>query len=303
MKMFYLKLFRVFGFIPQPFNPQANIAHYPLLIWSLLQIIVNLMKLYVAFVYLEEVVYTSDELGKIHDISKLIVLNLTHQTLLVDSILKRQKFRDFFTKLLRLQQIYQSRTKEHREENKRRSWNYSLKFSAFVLYTIFAEIKIILSLWHIPQFVYFWLLTNLGYFPVFMFNLYNIFLLDIVHLEQSRLNTELKSLVKFVTEISPYKCSRKFDDVIRARIRKAQKRHQLIFGLVQDLNEVLGLFWAIDALCTLIMCQYVVYWTYFQLYKSKPFSPLGSVLKLTKHKKKIGTRKFSSQLYSLNITM
>lgn len=278
VNLFYLKLFRIFGFIPLSFNHQANDIHYPLLIWSLLQILINFLKLYITYVYFGKIVYTSDELGEIHDVAKLIVLNLTHQTILVDPIFKRQKLRDFFRKLDLLQHIYESDTNEHREENKRRSFKFVLKFCSCVLYIIFSEVEIMRSLSHITQFIYFWIVTISNYVPMIMFNLYSIFLLDIFHLEQIRLNMELRSLTKFVLDTNACSSSGKFDDTIHARIINAQNRHRLIFGMTQDLNEVFGLFWTMNALCNFVLCEYCVYWIYFQLYRSSHESVIGSIL-------------------------
>lgn len=275
IKLFCLKVFRIFGFSPLSLNIDSPLTHYPLLIWSFILLIINVVKLWVGYMYHESILYSGDKIGEFHDSAKLIVLFLAHQTILLEAVFKRKGVRSFYSKLITFQQIYPFNTGQYSKDNTERSVRYVLKFTSLVTYSTFAGLVVVLLQFY-TRFFLIWSFENSNYFAVCTFHFYCILLLDIVHLELINLNTELKSLLKFTNDIKEYNCSGKFTDYIHVRIRNAQKGYHLLFEMAEDLNHIFGLSWTMLILCNLVVYQCHLYWLNWQIYRETANSIIGN---------------------------
>ncbi|CAD7086369.1 unnamed protein product [Hermetia illucens] len=251
----------MWGFLPLYITNHTSEPHYILIIWSLLQIVLILYKLLLAYLYADNILYTTDAVGRVHYAGKIISLFICHLTILIDSILKREKIRNFYYKIMILNKMF-PHTLESYQENARKDQLYMIKFFGLLTYTAFAEFKFLSKLGFHAIFIRLWIFSNSSYFPMSMYYFYSILLFDVVHLELERINKDLKSLVCFTVDKKDYRCCDRFDSYVSGRIRQMQFKYCVVYSMVEDLNRIFGWSWTMSVLSSTIAYYCSFYWFY-----------------------------------------
>lgn len=263
---YHLKFFQLLGFFPLSTHgePRSSLL---LTLWSLILISINFLKACLMYYHSDYLILADDIVGKLHDVANMTSITITHNIILVESFLRRDRLRRFFIKLRTLRDQYPVKC-GHRT-------HFLWELYAFIVYIIIFEWIFYDVITDDLPLITVWSLNLWSHIPALLHYFQSILFLELVRLELVKLNKSLKDIIVFTTSQDGAGSRGIFKDYLKKRIVKTQKRYQIIYGMVQELNEFFGLSWAIGVVNTAVTSEILFYWVYWGLHFGIFYNAVG----------------------------
>lgn len=265
---YHLKLFQILGFFPLSIQLQPKSSPF-VVSWSLFLISALSVKASLMYHHRDTLLLPSDIIGQIHDIAKLSSGIIAHMTVLMESFLQRKKLEGFFAKLQTLHDKYPVKC--------RNTGRPRILWEIYVLFIYLAAYEV--NLYHAiaddKPLVRLWMTVESSSIPLLFHYCQSILFLEFIRVELIKLNKDLSDIIMFASHTNNPRCPELFEEYLRKRIVKAQKRYQIIYEMVQGLNDFFGTSWAVTTVNTAISCECCIYWIYWEFYNKVVYHALG----------------------------
>ncbi|CAD7086367.1 unnamed protein product [Hermetia illucens] len=190
-------------------------------------------------------------------------------TVLMESFLQRKKLEGFFAKLQTLHDKYPVKC--------RNTGRPRILWEIYVLFIYLAAYEV--NLYHAiaddKPLVRLWMTVESSSIPLLFHYCQSILFLEFIRVELIKLNKDLSDIIMFASHTNNPRCPELFEEYLRKRIVKAQKRYQIIYEMVQGLNDFFGTSWAVTTVNTAISCECCIYWIYWEFYNKVVYHALG----------------------------
>lgn len=252
-----LKLFQFFGLLPLPLKPGHEI-HIFYNIWSLLHILTSSTIAYFTYVNKDLIIHPTDNIGKVHDLFKLASSIAAHHTILVESVLRRRSIQEFFRKYQSLHDNFPVESLPNIQ--------FSRKLYIFITYLLISAAISLHKLYNDQRVLVLSFITLWSHIPTSFHYFQSVLFFEFVRSEIIQLNRQLNQLVPVSTSRDKGNSSRALEGIVIKGIVEGQKRYEIIYEMVQLLNEFFGISWIMGVFSSAISLEYNLYWIWWSIY-------------------------------------